>query len=172
MPLTPHILVEQSAIAPQNVILVDDSTGSDGAITQRRVYVQTSTGTYLVQSGTTTDYTTWAYANATVTLNILTEDTAVYIVVQWLNVANEVLYTFNDYYCLEEYNKQFAVYLGQQQSVSPGILQDTNYATNMAVFWMYIVYAEAMVTIAADISNSQNLLNKATFMRQNETDFF
>lgn len=172
MPLSPSILVSQSAVSPNIVTVEDDSGGTDAAVTQRRVYVQTSTGTYLVPSGTTTDYTQWAIANASISLNILTEDTAVYIVTQWLDVGNNVLYTYNNYYCLAEYNKQFAVYLGQQQAISPGILQDTNYATNMAVFWMYIVYAENMVLIAADISNSQNLLNKATFMRQNETDFF
>ena len=172
MPITPSIIVSQSAVSPNIVTIEDNSSGSDAGISQRRIYVQTSTGSYLVPAGTTTDFTQWAYANASISLNILTEDTAVYIVTQWLDVGNNVLYTYNNYYCLAEYNKQFAVLLGQLQAVSPGILQDANYATNMAVFWMYIVYAENMVLIASDISNSQNLLNKGTQMRLNESMYF
>jgi len=172
MPIIPAITVSQSALAPNLITVNDTSTGSDVAITSRRIYFQTSQGTYLVEIGTTTDYEIWSYADSSETFDVLTEDSALSIVVQWLNISNTILYTYTQVYPFSEYNKQFAVYLGDLQATTPGILQDVNYATNMAIFWMYIVYAINMVEIAADISSSQNLFNKGTYMRQNESLFF
>lgn len=171
MPIVPSIQVSQSSLTPANVTLTDNSTGTDAAIASRRVYFQTNTGSYL-KDGVTTDYNPWSYADASKTFNILTQDMALFIKVEWLNVGNTVIYTFNDYYPLTKYNKNFAVYLGELQAITPGILQDANYAMNMAVFWAYIQYSITMITEAADISNSQNLMDKATFMRLNESKFF
>ena len=169
---TPAFTVAQSALSPSNVLISDTTVGPDPTITQRRVYVQTATGSYLVPTGTTTDYIVWSYSLPSITLDILTTDQAVAITVQWLDVSNTVVDTLTQEDCLAEYNKQFLVYLGQLQAVTPGILQDSNYATNLTVYYAYIVYAIKMVEIGADIASSQNLLNKATFMMQNQNSFF
>lgn len=174
MPLTPNIIVEQSAISPANITLVDDSSGSDGAIASRKVSFQNSQGQYLTTAGTfnTPTYEAWSYADASDTWAILSEDMALFISVFWLNGAGATLYTFNDYYALTKYNKNFAVYLGQQQALSPSIIQDTNYQSNWNTFWGYITQSIVMIEEAADISNSQNLMNKATYMRQNQQLYF
>src|SRR4051812_32015248 len=93
MALTPNFVASQAGGTPQNLTLTDSSTGSDGAITQRRIYLVQADGTYLTPSGSTTDYIAWAYANASITISdILSNDIALSILVQWLSVTNVVLY--------------------------------------------------------------------------------
>lgn len=172
MALTPSIAVSQSALTPQNVTITDDSTGSDAAITSRRVYIQTADGDYLVESGTTTDYEVWAYADASITLDVLTEDQCVEIIVQWLNVSNAVLYTYTNQYALSEYNKQFLVALVAAQGLTPGIVQDTNYSGNIAIFWTNIIAGINQVEFAGEIAGGQNAFNRATQMRLNQDLYF
>lgn len=174
MPLTPSVAVSQSALSPSQVVLTDNSTGSDGNIVSRRVSFQNADGDYLTPNGTssTIAWLSWPYADVSATFIVLTEDAAVYLDVQWLDGSGNVLYSAPNYYAFLEYNKQFAVYLGQLQAATPGIIKDSNYLFSMAAFWNYITYATVMIEVAADISNSQNLINKATEMRLNESKFF
>ena len=173
MAFNPLISVTQSAETPSNVTIVDVSTGTaDPAVTQRRVSVQTSDGTYLVPSGTTTDYTQWALANSFITLNILTQDECVNIIVEWLDVSNTVLYEYENQYPLAEYNKQFLVYLVSAQGLTPGIVQDSNYSGNMSVFWVNIQSGINQVTFGGDIAGGQNAFDRATQMRLNQSIYF
>jgi len=172
MPIVPSIAVSQLAATPQNITITDDSTGSDAAISVRRVYIQTAQATYLVESGTTTDYEIWLYANSSITLDVLTQDECVDITVQWLNSSNVVLYTYQNQYPLSEYNKQFLVGLVAAQGLTPGIVQDTNYSGNIATFWTNIIAGINQVEFAADISGGQNCFDRATYMRVNQANYF
>lgn len=172
MPIVPSIAVSQLAATPENITITDDSTGSDAAISVRRVYIQTAQATYLVESGTTTDYETWLYADSSITLNVLTEDQCVSITVQWLNSSNVVLYTYTNQYALSEYNKQFLVGLVAAQGLTPGIVQDTNYSGNIATFWTNIIAGINQVDFAADIAGGQACFNRATYMRTNTANYF
>lgn len=172
MAFSPSISVQQSGLAPNLVVIVDDSTGSDAAITQRRVYVQDSQGNYYVPSGTTTQYTQWSYANSSITLDILTQDIGSSIIVQWLDVAGNPLYTYSNTYPLAEFNKQFFYELFQQQSLNPGIVQDNSYYANLGIFWSNVVGGINAVELASDIAACQNAFNIATNMRLNETMYF
>lgn len=172
MPLSPSIAVSQSALTPSNITIVDDSSGSDGAIASRRVYIQTATGTYLIESGTTTDYEVWAYADASITLDVLTQDECVNILVQWLNSGGSVLYSYENQYALAEYNKQFLATLVAAQGLTPGIVQDTNYSGNIAIFWTNIIAGINQVEFAGDIAGGQDCFNRATFMRLNQSMYF
>ena len=172
MPIVPSIAVSQSALTPNEITITDDSTGSDVLISVRRLYIQTAQGTYLVESGTTTDYTVWAYADASITLDILTQDECVNILVQWLSAANAVLYTYENQYALAEYNKQFLVYLVQAQGLTPGIVQDSNYSGNVGIFWTNIIAGINQVEFGAEIAGGQNCFNRATNMRLNQSNYF
>ena len=172
MPLSPSIAVSQSALTPSNVTIVDDSSGSDGAIASRRVYIQTATGTYLVESGTTTDYEVWAYADISITLDVLTQDECVNILVQWLNSGESVLYSYENQYALAEYNKQFLATLVAAQGLTPGMVQDTNYSGNIAIFWTNIIAGINQVEFAGDIAGGQDCFSRATYMRLNQSMYF
>lgn len=172
MPLTPSIAVAQSGLSPNLVVITDDSSGADAAVTSRRVFVQDTSGEYYVPEGTTTDYTQWSYADASISLNILTQDIGALITVQWLDVSNTVLYTYTNTYPLAEYNKQFFYYLFQQQSLAPSVVQDANYYANLSTFWADVQGGVNCVTLADDIAACQNAFNRATNMRLNEAIYF
>jgi hypothetical protein len=173
MPITPAFTVSQSGLSPSVVTLTDSSTGSDANVTQRRVYFQTSQGTYLVPSGTSTDYATWSYADASSSFSILNgEDYALSVTVQWLDVSNTVLYSLTQLFCFPQYNKNFFYYLLQNQALTPSIYQDTNYANNLALYWINIIGAIQAIEIGADVAASQNCLNRATLMMTNEAKYF
>lgn len=173
MPFSPAFSVGQALSNPGAVTLTDDSSGSDVLITQRRVYFTDEAGNYIVPSGTSTDYVAWPLATNPITISSLLQvDTSVNILVQWLNVSNVVLYDDDDDFCLRAFNKQQFVYLIQQQALSPGIVQDSNYFSNLCQYWINIQGANTMVEDAADLSGSQNCLNRATEMLQNESKYF
>lgn len=172
MSFNPSIAVTQSALTPNIVTAIDDSTGVDAAITQRRIYVQTANGVYLVPSGITTNYTPWALADVSIALNILTQDECVNIITQWLDVSNNVLYTYENQYALSEYNKQFLVYLVSAQGLTPGIVQDSNYSGNMSLFWVNIISGINQVEFGDDISGGQAAFNRATQMRLSQNLYF
>lgn len=174
MPLTVSVAVSQSALSPNLVTLTDNTTGTDAAVVKRRVFFTDSAGQPLVVSGTTTTYEQWNDfpSDTEITLDLFTEDTAVHLIVQYLNSGNTVLYTFEDDYALTEYNKQFFYELWQQQSLTPGIYQDVSYDSNLAKLWVNIVGSIQCIEIASDLSASQNCMNIATNLRLNETFYF
>lgn len=173
MPFTPSFTVAQSAATPANCTIEDDSSGSDAAITSRRIYITDNAGNYIVPSGTSTDYIAWPLATNPITIeDLLTVDLSVLILVQWLDVSNAVLYDEQNEFCLREFNKQQFIYLIQNQALYPGIVQDANYFSNLCQYWINIVGANTMVEDAADLSGSQNCLNRATEMLQDESKYF
>lgn len=172
MAISPAFTVAQTPTAPAYVVVTDTSTGSDASIASRRVYFQDAYGNYVVPSGTSTSYVEWAYADSSITINLLTTDLAVNVTVQWLDASNVVLYTLSEEYCLSEYNQQFFYYLLQNLALTPSIAQDANYFSNMSTYWMNIIGAQQAVTIGADISASQNSINRADIMRNNENKYF
>ena len=65
MPLSPNFNASQTVGLPSVINFLDTSTGSDLNITGRRVYFQTSSGSFLVESGTSTDYELWPLTSGT-----------------------------------------------------------------------------------------------------------
>lgn len=172
MSFSPSFDLGQNPASPNIVVAIDDSTGSDGAITQRRIFIQDAQGTYLVPAGTMTNYTQWAIGQGTISLNILTQNTAVTATVQWLDVSNNVLYTSTEQFPLALFGQQFLYYLVQLQGLTPSIPADTNYDANTAILWAAILGGINAVTINNDIAAAQNSFNRATYMQQNQSLFF
>lgn len=169
--MSPAFTVSQSAITPQNFTVTDTSSGSLGTITQRRIYVQDAYGNYLTGNGTV-NYDEWILANSTITLDVLTEDLAVDILVEWLNVSDVIVNSLDNTYPLSEFNKQFFYYLIQNLGLKPETYQDTNYSGNLSIFWANVVAGINAVTYGNDIAAAQNCFSRATFMRLNENIYF
>lgn len=171
MPLSPSIAVSQSGLTPQSFTVIDDSTGSDVAIVGRRIYVQNAFGVYLTGDGTV-NYTNWALINVSITLSFLTEDIGANITTDWVDSGGNVLYMYNTNYPLSEIGKQFFYYLLQLQGLKPGVYMDTNYAMNLAMYWVNIIAGDHAVTFGNDISAAQNCYSRETEMRLKQNDFF
>jgi len=174
MAIVAAVAVSQSSLTPNLVTLTDESTGVDASIVKRRVFITDSQDQPLVESGNSLTYTEWNDfpSDTTITLDILTQDTAIHLLVQYLTVLNVVVTTFEDDYPLSEYNKQFFYELLQNQALTPAIYQDTNYASNLAMLWVNITGGIQAVEIASDLSASQNCMNIATNLRLNESLFY
>jgi len=171
MAIAPSFSVSQSAITPASVTVTDTSTGTYGTITKRRIYVSDANGDYLTGDGTV-DYNEWALADLSITLSILSQDTAANIRVDWLTSLNVVVDTLNANYPLSQFGKQFFFQLVSAQGLTPGIYQDSNYSGNLAVFWSNIVAGDNAVTYGNSISAAQNCYNRETYMQAKQSDFF
>lgn len=172
MSFTPSFSVAQTGLNPALVVLTDNSSGSDVLIISRKITFTDSAGNTVVPSGTTTSYVSWPLATNPISVNLLTSDAALSIRVDWLNVSGVSIYDETQEYPLERYNKNQFVYLIQQQALNPGIVQDANYYFNLCQYYINIIGGITMVEDADDISGAQNCINRATYMLNNESDFF
>lgn len=171
MALTPNFTSQESLASNNLVTFTDTSTGSDGTITTRQIYIQLADGTYLVPAGTSTSYISWAYSNSSITVDILSQSTAASVTVKWL-AGSSVVYTKTIVMCWDLYDYMFDLQLMANQTADPSIIQDTNYYSNWFRFLTNTWNAENAITAGSDIYSAQNLLNKNTYMIQNESKYF
>lgn len=172
MPLVPSFTISQTALSAGVVIFTDTSSGSDVLVISRKITITDSAGNPVVQSGNTGTTITWALATNPYSLDLLTQDMAVQIRVDWLNAAGASIYNSEASYCLPQFNKVFLYYLIQLQSLTYPIIQDTNYWNNVAILWANLTGAINAVEIASDITASQACLDRCTFMANNQSKYF
>lgn len=173
MALLPSFSTSQTEGAPSKVNFLDTSTGSDVNITQRRIYIVLSNGTYLVQQGTTTQYEPWNIAFASITLTLLTgEDKAAQIKVQWLDVSNTVLYEsiINTGFTL--YNETFDYQLTQRLTGNPSLIDDNNFFELKSELRTAIDSGNQCIARAADIFGAQQCYTIATKLRLQSQYYF
>lgn len=172
MPLTTVLYTATQSLAYPTIInLVDTSVGTDNTLTSRRVYATLADGTYLVPSGTTNQYSTWPIADNAISLNILPRDSAVSILVQWMN-GNTVVYSKTILWDFDLATYLFAYQLTQTQTSSPDIVQDVNYFANKVQLMVNLSDSEIAVSLAGDIYSAQSSLGRAYLMVQNQNDLF
>ncbi len=172
MSLTVNFTVAQSYLNPEGLTIVDTSTGTDATITNRRVYLQTAQGTYLVESGNNLTYTLWPEPSGDLTIQVLNQDYSLSILVQWLNSSDQVIYFLEQVYCFTLYSQQFYYYLTQQQAAGNANIQDTNYFNNKQKLKTFIDSANNAVQYASDIVGGQNSLDAAAYMIDNQNLYF
>ena len=172
MALTVSFTISQSPLTPGIISATDTSSGSDGSVTAKRITFTTNLGTTLVVSGTSTSYNVWALANTTQAFNVLTQDYACSVLVEWVNAGGTALYSSTQSYCFAYFNKAFLYQLVQAQALTPSILQDANYNANVVTFYTTIIGALNAVTFGSDIAASQACLDRGTAMRLNQSKYF
>jgi hypothetical protein len=167
MPLTPNFTVSSNITTPSLMTLTDASTGSDGAITQRRVYLQEFDASYLVPSGTTTDYVEWAYASSTKNIDALDKDYALNVIVQWLDVSNVVLYTKTILVEFNSYARTYRLKLIKAQAANPKLVNGQNYFDVLSQLTVFIDGANEAVTLGGDITLAQLCNDNAKYLIDN-----
>ena len=174
MALTVSVSATQSIAYNNLVTLTDTSTGSDGTITNRRVYFRTSQDTYLTEPqgvSTTSSYIDWPYADGSQVFDILTESSALEVTIQWL-AGNTVVYTLTDTFVFDLQDYVFALGILSAQTSAPGVLQDTSYYNSFLQFVVNLFNAESAITYGDDIYSSQGALNRNQVFIQNENYYF
>ena len=172
MPIVPLFSAGQNYSNPNTIVLQDNSTGSDVAVTKRRIYLTDSQGTAVVPTGTYTAYIDWALVTNPISLNVLTRDKALTVRVEWLDISNTVLYTVSTNFCFDAYSKNFLYYLVQLQGITPLIPSDSNYNMNLGIFWANILGAANAITVGNDTAAAQNCLNRCYQMQQQKSKYF
>lgn len=162
MPLVENFAISQNVQTPSVIRLTDTSSGTDAAVTSRRVSLQTADGLYLVPVGNaSTQYVTWAIVNSFIDINALNQDYALNIKVDWLNVSNAVLYTKTILTSTSVYSETFAFALAQTESAAPGYLYDQGYLENALKLRLHIDNSINAILYGGNIFISQAQLNAA-----------
>jgi hypothetical protein len=173
MALNPSFTTAQLPILT-SLLFTDTSTGSDGAIVARRIYLQKVDGTYQVPPGTTTTYIPWPLSSgATLTvLNVMDIDYAFNTTVDWVDSGGNVLYTVTQEQCFPNYANYNAYQLTTLLAANPSIINKANFWKYYAQLWACIISAERAISVASDIAGSQIMLNNAAQLYNNKPLFF
>lgn len=165
-----------SAQSISDVILTDESTGSDPTITTRHAFFQRSDGSYITPAGSTTDYVDWPIDDVlTLTVDLLTRDYALNITVVWVTPTPDPagVYTLTLPEFFQYYGRTFLYGLTQEQQVArPKIISWNDYLANKFLLWCYYLEAYNAIYIAGDIVNSQGCLNSAYNMMANQNQYW
>lgn len=167
MPIVPNFTISQTSGNESIVVLVDTSTGSDGSITQRRVYLRKIDGSFLVPEGTSTEYIQWSYASSNISIDALDKDYALSIVVQWLNVSNVVLYDKTINAGLTMYNETWDYGRTQMLSGNPLLINDDGFFERKSLMRTFIDDGNQAITFAADMFAAQQCYDLGTNLRIN-----
>lgn len=160
MALSADFSTSESLSSNNLITFTDISTGSDGGLTERRIYCRLANGNYLTTSGesTTSAYEVWPIADTSIVLDLLTESTTANVTVQWMT-GSTVTYTKTRLQTWDLYDYLFAFELIQDQTANPKIINDANYYTNFFQFITNIWCAETANTYGNDLYSSQQQLN-------------
>jgi len=174
MPLTPNFSVSQLAGSPSQFTITDTSSGSDSGITVRWLYLLQADGTYLVPEGNAEDYIVWNYAEPSITLDLLSQDTALSVTVDWLDVTDVVLYTKTIAFGFDAFGQNFFYSLsdGQVPITNPPLALSQDYYQNKLQFLCYLKSAEQAITYASDITKAQSCYDLDQWMQNNQADLF
>lgn len=165
MPFLNSFTTSQTLGAPSVINFLDNSTGSDGAITGRRVYMQTASGSFLVETGTSTDYELWSIANISDSFDVLSKDEALRVVVEWVNVSGVALYSATQILGFTLYNETFDYQTTQALSGNPLLINDNRFFVNKSALREYIDSGNQAISFAADIFAAQQCYDRATALR-------
>jgi hypothetical protein len=172
MPLVPNFTASQYSGTPSVITLTDTSTGSDVTIASRRVYLLQSNGTFLVPAGVTTDYIEWDLVDTSISINVLSEDSALSITVQWMSGLDTIVTSKTTSFAFTAYNETFYYGLTESQVANSNLTASTNWYQTKLVLRVEIDSANQAITFASDIYSAQAALNRATYISTNQSFFF
>jgi len=181
MAITVSFTVSQVVGSPQDIVLVDTSTGTDITATSRRIYVTNAAGAYLTEDNTISTavaYTEFPLADgATITLqDILATDMAVNVTLTYVTSAGAAVATDTSLEGFTMYNETFYYSLTQAQASQnqppPMIIQDSQYYYNKMVLRENIDDGNQAILYGDDITTAQNAYDRATYQVLNQNLFF
>jgi hypothetical protein len=171
MALTPNFTASNSLQSPSIITLTDTSTGSDVDVVSRRVTISKPFGGYLVPSGTLTNYIVWAYANSSISINAITRDFSINVLVEWLNVDDDVLY-FKEYdFNIIPLGELFNYKLIQSQVGQPNITSNITFYKNKSLLELELDSSKQAVIMGGDILAGQQCIERALSLKSNYNNY-
>jgi hypothetical protein len=171
MPLTTASFSVSQPVGESNVItLTDTSTGTDGRLTNRHIYLRKSDGTYLTLTDGV-DYIDWDYADESIDVDILDKDYALWITVYWM-IGEESEYNATGAYGLTSYNEDFDYQLTNTLALNPLLVNDNFFIKHKTDLRTFIDSGDNAIARAQDVSSAQICYDKATELRLNSKYYF
>lgn len=172
MPLTPNFSTSQAAGDITTLTIEDTSTGSDGGLTGRLIYIVKYDGDYLVPTGYTVDYIFWPIADDTLDIeDILDKDYCVDITVNWFT-GSTITYTKTILTNFTAYSELFLRQLTQAVAANRTLITSTNYWQNKIKLRTLVDDANQAVELLNDQTISQFCLDEAKKLTDNIATFF
>lgn len=171
MPLAPNFTTSNGFQTPSVITLTDTSTGSDVAIFSRRVTISKPFGGYLVPSGVLTNYIVWAYANTSININAIVRDFSINVLVEWLDVDNNVLYSKNYNYNIIPLGELFNYKLIQSQVGQPNIISNITFYKNKSLLELELDSSQQSVLLGGDIIAGQQCIERALYLKSNYNNY-
>lgn len=162
MPLTPNFSASQTIGSPITLSLEDVSTGTDVGITSRRVYIQKADGTYLTLEGATTDYEVWDISDTTIDLDLLDQDYALNIMVQWMTGTTPT-YSKTILFEFQAYALVYRIKLLKAIASNPSLINSPNFFNVLSNLTVFIDGGSESVSLAGDINLAQLCNEKAKY---------
>jgi len=172
MSFTPSFTVNKLT-DPTSFQINDTSTGSDNNISDRRIYLKRSDGTFLTPQGSTTNYIDFPLASGnTLTLTgILNVDYCLNIIFDWVNGSGTVLYETSGIYLFTGNSELFYYSLGQKQLTNPDKIRDKYYYDSKLLLRTLIDDANQAITFSDQVSAQQALLRVQNIINNQQLYF-
>lgn len=168
MPFSAAFTIGASA-NPSSVVINDVSTGSDVLIVDRQIQLLTVANTPL--SGTSViDFP--LSAGSSITINPLTQDVALNVIVSWLYGGNIIQYQSSQIAAFTQYGEQYFYTLIQTMATNPTIINDAVFFENFEKLRVLIDSAGKAITTAGDIGGSQGCILQYQNLISNPVIFF
>jgi hypothetical protein len=173
MPLTQNFTATQIIGSPGTIIFTDTSTGSDVLVTGRRILLAKYDGTYLVPSGTLTNYIDWPLIdNPLIVSNVLNKDYSLLVTISWIDIANVALYSKSTLYVFPRYNTEFDYSLTYDEANGLSSINTTNWVYNRMKLRVAINDSINAISEASSITDSQAACDRGTYLRENQNLFY
>lgn len=151
---------------------ITDTSTSLAGITGRLIYLRKADGTYLVPTGTTTDYIDFPIASNTLEIeNLLNLDIVVDATVKWYS-GSTITTTTTVLTLFTAYTELFLRQLTQYQAANPSLISNKNFWSNKAKLRTLVNDAAQAVTYLNDQTVAQYCVNECKKMTDNPTLFF
>lgn len=167
MALIPSISIQATG-DPSQVIVSDTSTGSDGAITDRKINVYQANNALLGAS----PYDFPLSAGSSIIINPLDKDYALTIAVTWTNSVGGVLYTATAIGAFVQYALLFLQQLTQTQEANPNIISDQNFMGNKFALFTEVQSASNAITNGQSVFSAQSCITRYQKLLTNSTYYF
>jgi hypothetical protein len=169
MALVPNFVASQLYSNIKTITITDTSTGSDGAITTRKIYLLKPDGNSI---NPVFQFAAWNVGTSTIDItNILDRDYAVAVKVDWLNGAS-IVYTKTILCLFKAYSELYLYQLTQFQSANNRLTNSDRFFNNKSKLRCLIDDAIQAVELANDHAGAQLCLNEAKKFTDNPTYFF
>lgn len=173
MPLVPNFSSSESLSSNSVVTFTDTSTGSDGGLTSRKIFIRLANGNWLTTSGqsTTSASETWAIGDTSIALDILSSSTTANVTVQWLT-GSTVTYTKTILMEWDLYDYVFLFELLSAQTSFPAVNANQGYWPNSWFMCTNLFQSEQAVELMDDLYSSQAALDRNQLLINNENLYF